>query len=233
MRVPVVFCLIKYEFIYIIGVTQATTAFYLCLLLFLLLILSCSSFHPANPDSDGGCFFFGESMQVLRAYIRFVDGLNERVGRVVSWLTAVLVAVVCYDVFTRYLLKNSLVAVQELEWHLFGLIFLLGAAYSLKHDQHVRVDVFYSRFSARKKAWVNLIGSVLFLIPFCIIVIVSSQYFVVSAFHIGETSPDPGGLPARWVLKAAIPLGFVLLLLQGLGLACRSLLSIRDEEVDG
>ena len=178
-------------------------------------------------------FFEERILQVLRVYIRFVDGLNERVGRVVSWLTAVLVAVVCYDVFTRYLLKNSLVAVQELEWHLFGLIFLLGAAYSLKHDQHVRVDVFYSRFSARKKAWVNLIGSVLFLIPFCIIVIVSSQYFVVSAFHIGETSPDPGGLPARWVLKAAIPLGFVLLLLQGLGLACRSLLAIRDEEVGG
>ncbi len=174
-------------------------------------------------------------MQVLRAYIRFVDGLNERVGRVVSWLTAVLVAVVCYDVFTRYLLKNSLVAVQELEWHLFALIFLLGAAYSLKHDQHVRVDVFYSRFSPRKQAWVNLIGSVLFLIPFCIIVIVSSQHFVVSAFHIGEISPDPGGLPARWVLKAAIPFGFVLLLLQGLGLACRSLLGVRgwDEEVDG
>ena len=166
---------------------------------------------------------------MLRAYIRFVDGLNERVGRVVSWLTAVLVAVVCYDVFTRY------VAVQELEWHLFALIFLLGAAYSLKHDQHVRVDVFYSRFSPRKQAWVNLIGSVLFLIPFCVIVIVSSQYFVVSAFHIGETSPDPGGLPARWVLKAAIPLGFVLLLLQGLSLACRSLLSVlgHDEEVDG
>ena len=174
-------------------------------------------------------------MQVLRAYIRFVDGLNERVGRVVAWLTAVLVAVVCYDVFTRYLLKNSLVAVQELEWHLFALIFLIGAAYSLKHDQHVRVDVFYSRFSARKKAWVNLIGSILFLIPFCIIVIVSSQHFVVSAFHFGETSPDPGGLPARWVLKAAIPAGFVLLLLQGLGLACRSLLGVRgwDEEVDG
>ena len=72
--------------------------------------------------------------------------LNERVGRAIAWLTAVLVAVVCYDVFTRYLLKNSLVAVQELEWHLFALIFLLGAAYSLKHDQHVRVDVFYSRF---------------------------------------------------------------------------------------
>ena len=75
-------------------------------------------------------------MRALRAYIRFADGLNECVGRGVAWLTAALVAVVCYDVFTRYLLKNSLVAVQELQWHLFALIFLIGAAYSLKYDKH-------------------------------------------------------------------------------------------------
>ena len=179
-------------------------------------------------------FFKESTLRVLKAYIRFADGLNERVGRVVSWLTAVLVAVVCYDVFTRYLLENSLVAVQELQWHLFALIFLIGAAYSLKHDNHVRVDLFYSRFSRRKQACVNLFGSLLFLIPFCIIVIVSSQSFVANAFRIGEISPDPGGLPSRWVLKAAIPLGFFFLLLQGLALACRSLLTIlgQDEEVD-
>ena len=173
-------------------------------------------------------------MRVLKAYIRFADGLNERVGRAIAWLTAVLVAVVCYDVFTRYLLENSLVAVQELQWHLFALIFLIGAAYSLKHDNHVRVDLFYSRFSRRKQACVNLVGNLLFLIPFCLIVIVSSQSFVANAFRIGEISPDPGGLPARWVLKAAIPLGFFFLLLQGLALACRSLLTIlgRDEEVE-
>lgn len=165
-------------------------------------------------------------MKALHAYIRFADGLNERVGSIIAWLTTVLVIVVCYDVFTRYLLKNSLVAVQELQWHLFALIFLIGAAYSLKHDKHVRVDVFYSRFSPRGQAWVNLIGSLLFLIPFCIIVIYSSQTFVANAFHIGEISPDPGGLPSRWILKAAIPLGFILLLLQGLALACRSLLTI-------
>ncbi len=173
-------------------------------------------------------------MRALKVYIRFVDGLNERVGSMVAWLSTALVAVVCYDVFTRYLLKNSLVAVQELQWHLFALIFLIGAAYSLKHDKHVRVDVFYSRFSPRKQAWVNFIGSLLFLVPFCIIVIVCSQTFVANAFRIGETSPDPGGLPARWMLKAAIPLGFVLILLQGLAMACRSLLAIlgHNEEVD-
>ena len=173
-------------------------------------------------------------MRALKAYIRFAEALNERVGTAISWLTTVLVIVVCYDVFTRYLLKNSLVAVQELQWHLFALIFLIGAAYSLKHDKHVRVDVFYSRFSPRAQAYVNLTGSLLFLIPFCLIVIYSSQTFVANAFRIGEISPDPGGLPSRWILKAAIPLGFILLLLQGLALACRSLLTIlkNDEEVN-
>jgi TRAP-type mannitol/chloroaromatic compound transport system permease small subunit len=169
----------------------------------------------------------------FRAYIRFADGVNERVGIGVAWLTAALVAVVCCDVFMRYVLQNSWVAMQELEWHLFALIFLLGAGYSLKHDKHVRVDVFYSRFSPRAQAWVNLVGSVLFLIPFCALVIWSSQNFVINAFHFGETSPDPGGLPARWVLKAAIPVGFFFLFIQGIALACRSVLCIRGEEVAG
>lgn len=171
-------------------------------------------------------------MGALRAFVRFAEGVNERVGIGVAWLTSVLVLVVCYDVFTRYVLQNSLVAVQELEWHLFALIFLLGAGYSLKHDKHVRVDVFYSRFSPRAQAWVNLVGSVLFLIPFCVLVVWSSQNFVGNAFRFGETSPDPGGLPARWVLKAAIPVGFVFLLLQGMALACRSFLCIWDKEAN-
>lgn len=165
-------------------------------------------------------------MNVLRRYIRFADGLNECAGAGASWLTTLLVLVVGYDVFTRYLLKNSMAAVQELEWHLFAFLFLIAAAYSLKHDKHVRVDIFYSRFSARTKAWVNLAGSLLFLIPFCGIVIWSSRAFVLSAYRVGEISPDPGGLPARWVLKSAIPVGFALLLIQGLALACRSWLTI-------
>lgn len=165
-------------------------------------------------------------MKILYSYIRFADRLSERVGTGIMWLTTALVLVVCCDVFTRYVLKRSSVAVQELEWHLFSLIFLIGAAYTLKHDKHVRVDVLYSRFSPRAQAWVNLAGSLLFLIPFCCMVIWSSHPFVASAYRLGETSPDPGGLPARWVLKAAIPLGFALLLIQGLALAFRSVSSI-------
>jgi len=156
-------------------------------------------------------------------YVRVIEAFSERVGLAVSWLTGLLVLVVCYDVFTRYLLQNSLVAVQELQWHLFALVFLLGAAYTLKHDRHVRVDVLYSTFSPRRKALVNFVGSLLFLVPFCLVGIWGSQTFVKTSFMIGETSPDPGGLPARFILKAAIPVGFLFVLLQGIALSFKSL----------
>lgn len=168
------------------------------------------------------------SLHFLRAYVGLANRLNERIGVAVSWLTTVLVAVVCYDVFTRYLLKSSLVAIQELQWHLFAVIFLIGAAYTLKHGKHVRVDVFYNRFPAKTRAWVDFIGSLIFLLPFCLVAIWCSHTFVINAFIIGEGSPDPGGLPARFILKAAIPVGFFLLALQGLALAFGSLLKIAD-----
>ena len=170
-------------------------------------------------------------MKILKFYIKFVNTLNERIGFLVSWLTTAMVAVVCYDVFTRYLLKQSSVAVQELEWHLFAVIFLLGAAYTLKHDRHVRVDIIYMRLSERQRAWINLLGTLLFLIPFSLLIIWSSKNFVINSFAIGESSPNPGGLPARYLLKACIPLGFILVLLQALSLVFSSLMVIvgRDD----
>ena len=180
-----------------------------------------------SHEQEGGLNF-------LKGYVRFADRLSEGVGRGTSWLSTLLVLVVCYDVLTRYLLKSSSVAVQELEWHLFSLLFLLAAAYTLRHDKHVRVDVLYTRFSPSLQSWVNLLGSLLFLVPFCLLVIWSSRKFVWSSYSIGETSPDPGGLPRRWLLKSAIPLSFSLLLLQGFALACRSWLEIaRSKETAG
>ncbi|HHM05507.1 MAG TPA: TRAP transporter small permease subunit [Gammaproteobacteria bacterium] len=155
---------------------------------------------------------------------RAIEMLSEWSGRLSAWLVLAMVLLVCYDVAMRYLFQAGSVALQELEWHLFALIFLLGAAYTLKHDGHVRVDVLYqSRWlGPRGRAWVDLLGSLLFLLPFCTLVIADSVPFVENAYVIGETSPDPGGLSHRWLLKAAIPLGFVLLALQGLALALRS-----------
>ncbi len=167
-------------------------------------------------------------MNIINSYINFIDKLNERIGDVNSWLTSVLVLVVSYDVIVRYLFGQSSVGLQELEWHIFALIFLLAAAYTLQIDEHVRVDVFYTRFSVKNKAWIDFIGSVIFLIPFCIIVILSSYEFIEISVRVGETSPDAGGLPARYILKSVIPISFFLMLLQGIALAFKSLLKIKE-----
>jgi len=123
-------------------------------------------------------------------------------------------------------LRKSSVCVQELEWHIFEVLFLLAAAYTLKVDGHVRVDVIYTQLSPRGKAWINLFGSLVFLIPFSILVIWASQGFISMSWMIQETSPDPGGLPFRYVLKAMIPAGFFLILLQGIALTLRSFCTV-------
>jgi TRAP-type mannitol/chloroaromatic compound transport system permease small subunit len=135
-----------------------------------------------------------------------------------------MVLVIGFDVAMRYLFQSGSVALQELEWHLFALIFLLGAAYTFKHDEHVRLDILYhSRWmDARKRAWVDLLGGLFILLPFCVLIISTSFPFVSNSFHMAEGSPDPGGLPYRFILKAAIPLGFALLLLQGVAHMLRS-----------
>ncbi len=169
-------------------------------------------------------------MQGLRTVAIFIDNLNEKVGIFAGWLVTLLVLVVGYDVFTRYLLNESQIAVQELQWHLFSLIFLLGAAYTLRHDRHVRVDVLYLTFSDKTRAWINLAGTLLFLFPFAIMVIYSSRDFVLNAFTIGEISPDPGGLPARFILKSVIPMGFLLLFAQGISQSIHALIQIMGEK---
>ena len=168
-------------------------------------------------------------MRFLKAYIRAIDVLTERTGRAVSWLALLLVLVVIYDVFTRYALSSSSVAVQELEWHIFSLLFLLSAAYTLKHNKHVRVDVLYVRLTEKQRAIVNIVGGILFLLPFTCIVVFASWSFVSNSFCILESSPDPGGLPYRFLLKAAIPLGFMLFMIQGVAEVFRSILVIADK----
>jgi TRAP-type mannitol/chloroaromatic compound transport system permease small subunit len=116
----------------------------------------------------------------------------------------------------------------EVEWHIFSLIFLLGAGYTFKHDRHVRVDLFYSRFSAKGKAWVNLLGCLLFLIPFCLILIKASFPYVSLSYRLSEISSDPGGLPGRYLIKGAIPLGIFFLLLQAVSLAFSSWLIVTN-----
>jgi len=165
---------------------------------------------------------------ILDGVASFADFVSEWAGRLAAWLVLILVLLVCYDVSMRYLFQAGSVALQELEWHLFALIFLLGGAYTLKYDEHVRVDVLYQAewMTPRRKAMVNLFGCLFLLLPFCALMINASIPFVMQAYEWGEGSPDPGGLPYRWLLKAAIPFCFALLALQGLAMTIRSLRTI-------
>ena len=172
-------------------------------------------------------------LRILEPIANFIEKISEGVGRLSAWLVVAMVLLVCYDVAMRYLFQAGSVGLQELEWHLFALIFLLGSAYTLKHDEHVRVDIFYqSRWmTPKRRAAVDLFGCLFMLLPFCVLMIYSSIPFVTQSFDWGEASPDPGGLPYRWLLKAMIPFGFLLLALQGVAMAIRRLqVLLNDEE---
>ncbi len=171
-------------------------------------------------------------MRFLKGVSRAIDALNDWIGRSVSWLTTGMVLLTAYDTIMRYGFEHGNIALQELEWHLFGIVFLIGAAYTLKEDAHVRVDIFYAKLGPRARAWIDLVGSLIALIPFCILLIYCTKQFVLNSWAVRETSPDPGGLPARYVLKAMMPAGFFLLGLQGISQAIKSFLFLRGEEVD-
>ena len=163
--------------------------------------------------------------RTIRSFVTKLENISEWCGIAVSWCVLIMVLIIGYDVFMRFVFHIGSVALQELEWHLFAVIFLLGASYTLKHDGHVRVDIFYQskKLSDMHRAWIDLLGTLFFLFPFSILIIVASWDFVANAFAMGEGSPDPGGLPYRFLLKAAIPAGFVLLSIQGIAIILRSI----------
>ncbi len=170
--------------------------------------------------------------KLVKQYIKIADAINEGFGFIANWLTTILVIVVCYDVFNRYIFGHTNPAMYELEWHIYAIIFLIGAGYALKYDKHVRVDITYARFSPKVKAWVNLIGAFIFLLPFCVLVVYATKDWVYQSWLIRETSPDPGGLPMRYLLKACVPLCFILLFVQGLSEAGKAFIYLFGSKED-
>ena len=168
-----------------------------------------------------------KTVEKLLRISSIIDSINEWIGRLTYWLVLVMIAVGVWNVGGRYvgrfvgqnLTSNALI---EIQWYLFDLIFLLGAAYTLRYDDHVRVDVFYKGLSPQKKAIANLIGIIFFLIPFSILVIYFSWGTIINSWKILETSPDPGGLP-RYPIKSVIIVGFVLLIFQGISEAIKNI----------
>lgn len=171
-------------------------------------------------------------MYLLKKLVYACDRINEWIGHViVSFAVILFISLIFGDVILRYFFNTSFVALAELEWHVFAFIFLIGAGYTLLHDGHVRVDIFYSVMSRKSKAWVDLIGVLIFLIPSCYVVLTTTIPWVMVSYEIGEVSIDTGGLPARFLIKAALPIGYSLIFIQGLSLFIKSLYIILGKPI--
>ncbi len=160
---------------------------------------------------------------------RLADGIDwfiDLVGRTISWLALAVALVMGANVFMRYGLSIGFIWSQELEWHLLVPLTLIGMSYALRHGEHVRVDVLFANFSDRTKHAVNVISAVIAMI-FSLLVVWLSINFVKQSWDMGEGSPNPGGLPALYLMKAMIPLGFVLLFLQSLSQAIQAAIAFR------
>ncbi len=176
-------------------------------------------------------------MQKLLGLAKGIDRLNNWIGRAVSWLTLVMILIGAYNAVVRYLGRYiganlSSNVYLELQWYLFSIVFLLGAAWTLKEDAHVRVDVLYAKLSRRGRRRIDIWGTILLLFPFSVFVFWTSWPSVMNSLRIREGSPDPGGLP-RYPIKAVILMCFVFLLLQGISELVRLLDERRqDGEAD-
>ena len=148
--------------------------------------------------------------------MRSIDTLVEFFAKLAAYLVIVLSFLVVYDSLNRYFFGGGSIALQELEWHLFDIIFLLGLSYTLKSDKHVRVDIFYGNFSQKSKAMVNIASQLFLILPFALLIIYVSFGYIELSYTQNEISPDPGGLTHRWLIKSMMILGFLLLGLQSI-----------------
>ena len=147
------------------------------------------------------------------ALSRLVDPLITRVGLWASWLWVLLLAIIVLNVVLRYAFGEGRVEFEEIQWHLYATGFLLALGYGVQTDSHIRVDVLHERFSPTLQAWVEFYGILLFLLPFIALMLFYSVPFVAASFALSEVSNAPGGLPFRWLIKAMLPLGVLLLAL--------------------
>lgn len=146
--------------------------------------------------------------------MKSIDTLTEYIARFTAVLLVLLTLLIVFDALSRYLFHSGSIALQELEWHLFDAVILLGISYALKEGSHVRVDIFYASFKPRTKAYIDIFSYLFLVLPFSLLIIYMGFDFVMQSFVQCEGSSDPGGLPYRFVVKSIMLLSFALLLLQ-------------------
>jgi len=156
-----------------------------------------------------------------------LTAFNIAIGHVISWLTLLMVLIIFSVVVLRYFFNTGWIAMQESAIYLHAINFMLGSAFTLARDGHVRVDIFYQKFSPRGRAWVDLLGTLLLLLPFCVFIFWTSLDYVANAWQIHEASPEAGGLPWLYLLKSLLLLMPLLLLIQGFVWVLTSLQTLR------
>ena len=163
------------------------------------------------------------------ALSRRVDPVIAAIGRGVSWLWLLLLIIIVGNVFMRYAFDQGRIEFEEIQWHIYSVGFLLGLSYAFQADAHIRVDVLSERLPVRWRAWLELYGIVLALLPFLFLIVWFSVPFVQQSWLLSEVSQAPGGLPYRWFIKAMLPLGFLLLTLAALSRLSRVCLFLFGE----
>lgn len=156
--------------------------------------------------------------------IRHIDAFNAAIGNAVAWLWLPIVVAIMADVVSRHFFATGSVALQELEWHFHGVLFLLAIALTYQRNGHVRIDVLSQHLSRRTRAWIEVVGCLLFLLPYSAVVFWLSLGFMARSWGFGEVSDAPGGLGYRWLIKSFLPLAFALIFLQGLSVLSKELL---------
>ncbi|MBR9828953.1 MAG: TRAP transporter small permease subunit [Oceanospirillales bacterium] len=162
----------------------------------------------------------------LAALVRLLDGFSEWTGRLIAWLTLLMVVVTFVVVVMRYAFEMGNIALQESVIYMHSFVFLLGAAYTLKHDGHVRVDIIYRPLGEKGKAWINLFGTLFLLLPVCIFLFWVSWEYVATSWELKEGSQEAGGIAYRYILKTALLAMPAMMTLQGIAELLRSLLVI-------
>ena len=153
---------------------------------------------------------------------KIINKFSNIIGSISAFLLIGLLANVFYDVIMRYLFNDVSIGMQELEWHLYATIFLLGITYTLNENAHVRVDVIYEHLSPKKQAFIDISGTLFFLLPFCLLITYYGIGFAYESYSLGEGSADPGGLPYRWLIKSMISLSFIFVIIASLGFMLRA-----------
>jgi len=151
---------------------------------------------------------------MIKRTFSFLELFIKWIGYLAATTLAILVMLVVYDATARYLFNTGSIALQELEWHLFDVVIMLGIAYTLQRASHVRVDIFYDNYSDKTRHIVNIIGALFFILPFSLLIIYVGFDFVMISFTQMEASSDPGGLSYRYIVKSLLPLSFLLLIVQ-------------------